>query len=123
MSASAEVIRQQPLRVHHAVGVGGRVPRALVGGRRAAVPRVLEAGGPCRADVARVNRDEVHVRAEPAGQALAAVVAGVEHNDGEYRHRHAQCGGRQRAQAARQVLEFVVRGHHHDDLLDICHGS
>jgi hypothetical protein len=59
----------------------------------------------------------------PASEALAAVVAGVEHNDGDYGHRHAQCGSRQRPQAARQVFELVVRGHHHDDLLDICHDS
>ncbi len=84
-------------------------------------PRVLESGGPGRADVAFVDRDEVDVRTELACQAFAAVVAGVEHNDGQYGHAYAQCGGRQRAQAARQMLHLVVRRHHHNNLLDIRH--
>jgi hypothetical protein len=58
-----------------------------------------------------------------ASQALAAVVASVEHNDDEYRNRYTQGGGGQCAQAARQVFELIVRGHHHHDLFDICHGS
>ena len=77
---------QQPLRVHRAVGVGGRIPRAF-GCVGAVVPGVLEPGGPGRANVACVNEEEVHVRTELASQALAAVVAGVEHNDREYRRR------------------------------------
>jgi len=62
------------------------------------------------ADVARVDRDEMHVWAEPPGEPVAAVAAGVKDDDRQHRHGQEQRRCRQRAQAARQMLEFVVRG-------------
>ena len=86
MSASTEVILSNhcAFTALSASVVAYHVRSAAAG---AVVPGVLEPGGPGRADVACVNGDEVHVRTELASQALAAVVAGVEHNDREYRHR------------------------------------
>ena len=73
-------------------------------------PRVLEAGRPCRANIRRVDRDEMHVGAKPPGQALAAVVAGIEHDDVSTGTGRRRDGGRQREQAARQTLESLCAG-------------
>ena len=63
----------------------------------------------------------MHVRAEPAGEALAAVVAGIEDDDDQHGHRQVHRRRCQRGQATRQMVGLVVRGHHHDSLLQLLH--
>ena len=76
---------RQPLRIHHTVGVGRRVPRAI---RRRPGSAPVRSRTPrpsprrrCRRRPTRSGRPP----RIPASEALAAVVAGVEHNDGHYR--------------------------------------
>ncbi len=51
--------------------------------------------------------------------AVAAVVARVEHDDGQHRDGQAGRGGCRGAQTPRQVRGFVVRGDDHDGLMQI----
>ena len=57
--------------VHHAVGVGGRKPEPIRRHLSRGGPRVGKPRRPGRPDIVRVDRDEMHVRAELSGQCSA----------------------------------------------------
>jgi hypothetical protein len=65
----------------------------------------------------------VRVRTELSGQAVAAVVAGVEYHDDHHRHRQAKGSRRQGIQASRQMGQLVVSRNDDNGLLERSHHS